>query len=199
MKSTPIDRRPGCTGTRSALTVSSLWLGLFVAPLVALQAQPPSGDTTTAGDDATPALTETLVVSANRDPVPMSEVGSSVTVIGLEEIEQRNQLYVSDLLRTVSGVEVTQTGGPGKASSVRIRGGSASQALILVDGVRLNTATGSSVDLANLTADGIERIEVLRGPQATYGSEGDDRGHQYRDSTRCAGQQLACLRGSRQS
>ncbi len=119
----------------------------------------------------TPVVEEEIVVSANRYEVPASEVGSAVTVIGTEEIERRNPVAVLDLLRTVPGTEVTHAGGPGKIATVRVRGGSGAQALILVDGVRVNSVTGGTVDFANLLAANIERIEVLRGPQATYGSE----------------------------
>ena len=122
-------------------------------------------------EEKTPVLEEEIVVSANRYEVPASEVGSSVTVIDGEEIERRNPVAVLDLLRTVPGTEVTHAGGPGKIATVRVRGGSGAQALILVDGVRVNSVTGGTVDFANLLAANIERIEVLRGPQATYGSE----------------------------
>ena len=119
----------------------------------------------------TPVVEEEIVVSANRYEVPASEVGSSVTVIDGEEIERRSPVAVLDLLRTVPGTEVTHAGGPGKIATLRVRGGSGAQALILVDGVRVNSVTGGTVDFANLLAANIERIEVLRGPQATYGSE----------------------------
>ncbi len=172
MRSEHTSRTPGTASNPRMHPRPALWsfLAITALSLSGLQAQSEeqSGDP---DESAVPPVVETVVVTANRDAVPLSEVGSSVTVIGLEEIEQRNQLYVSDLLRTVTGVEITQTGGAGKLSSVRLRGGTASQALVLVDGIRINTATGGSVDLSNLTADGIESIEVLRGPQATYGSE----------------------------
>lgn len=116
-------------------------------------------------------IAEEIVVSANRYEVPASEVGSAVTVIDGEEIERRNPVAVLDLLRTVPGTEVTHAGGPGKIATVRVRGGSGAQALVLVDGVRVNSVTGGTVDFAHLLAANIERIEVLRGPQATYGSE----------------------------
>lgn len=125
---------------------------------------------TEAGNDAV-RLSEEIVVSANRDEVASEAVGSAVTVIGRDEIERRNLLGLGDLLRTVPGVEVLQAGGAGKASSIRLRGGSPAQVLVLLDGVRLNTATNGDVDIANLTTDAIERVEVLRGPQAAYGSE----------------------------
>ena len=66
---------------------------------------------------------------------------------------------------------MTRAGGAGKITSVRVRGGSSAEALLLIDGVRANSVIGGDFDYSNLMADNIERIEVLRGPQATYGSE----------------------------
>ncbi len=138
---------------------------LMLAPAVAF------GEEEAETEDGTPIVEEEIVVSANRYEAPRSEVGSAVTVIDAEEIEQRNQVAVLDLLRTVPGVEVTQTGGPGKVATVRVRGGAGGQAAVLVDGIRVNSVTGGSYDFSNMLAANIERIEVLRGPQATYGSE----------------------------
>lgn len=138
---------------------------LMLAPTVAF------GEEEAETEDGTPIVAEEIVVSANRYEAPRSEVGSAVTVIDAGEIEQRNQVAVLDLLRTVPGVEVTQTGGPGKVATVRVRGGTGGQAAVLVDGIRVNSVTGGSYDFSNMLAANIERIEVLRGPQATYGSE----------------------------
>ena len=132
---------------------------------------PPTAASSDEPEEETPVVEEEIVVSANRYEVPASEVGSAVTVIDAEEIERRNPVAVLDLLRTVPGTEVTHAGGPGKTATVRVRGGSGAHALILVDGVRVNSVAGGTVDFANLLAANIERIEVLRGPQATYGSE----------------------------
>ncbi len=143
---------------------------LCAAAAILLAAPGSSRQDDEAGAD-TPAVEEEIVVSANRYEVPASEIGSAVTVIEADEIERRNPVAVLDLLRTVPGTEVTHAGGPGKIATVRVRGGSGAQALVLVDGVRVNSVTGGTVDFANLLATNIERIEVLRGPQATYGSE----------------------------
>ncbi len=118
-----------------------------------------------------PAFTDEIVVTANRLPSPAETVGSSVTVIDGEEIERRHETSVLDLLRTVPGLEVARTGGPGSVASVFIRGANSNHTLVLIDGVRvLNTSGG--FDFSGLEADNVERIEVLRGPQSTlYGSE----------------------------
>jgi vitamin B12 transporter len=113
-----------------------------------------------------------LVISANRYPVRVSDVGSSITVIGLEDILASRLPTVLELLRGVPGVDITQSGGAGRIASVTMRGASSSQVLVLVDGIRLNTATLGAYDLSSLRSENIERIEILRGPQSTlYGSE----------------------------
>ncbi len=144
------------------------WLAAAAAVLLAAPAAASQNDDPA---DEPPTVAEEIVVSANRYDTPASDVGSAVTVIQAEEVERRNPVAVMDLLRTVPGTEVTHAGGPGKAATVRLRGGAGAQVLVLVDGVRVNSVAGGTVDFAHLLAANIERIEVLRGPQATYGSE----------------------------
>lgn len=115
-----------------------------------------------------------IVVSANRSETALHEVGSSITVITREEIEQRQKPFVLDLLRTVPSVDVVQQGGAGGLTYVGIRGDKPEHTLVLMDGVRMNdpASTGVSFDFSTLTTDNIERIEILRGPQSTlYGSD----------------------------
>ncbi len=140
---------------------------LFV---VSANAQPADG---TGGGAPAVTVTDRIVVSATRTAAERRRVGSSVTVIDRAEIERRDATTVADLLATVPGVEVVRTGGPGGGVSVFVRGANSSHTLVLVDGIRMNSTVGSGAfDFADLTADGIERIEVLRGPQsALYGSE----------------------------
>jgi vitamin B12 transporter len=118
-----------------------------------------------------PTFQEEMVVTANLVESPAEEVGSSVTVIGHDEIERRGVTSVLDLLRTVPGLEVAQGGGAGSVGSVFLRGANSNHTLILIDGVRV-TSTSGGFDFSGLRADNVERIEVLRGPQSTlYGSE----------------------------
>lgn len=165
-RSLDVERRWG--GARRRL--DPLWLHAAVVIVLASPAAV-AGHEDDEAEAGPPAVAEEIVVSANRYEVPASEVGSAVTVIEADEIERRNPVAVLDLLRTVPGTEVTHAGGPGKIATVRVRGGSGAQALVIVDGVRVNSVTGGTVDFAHLLAANIERIEVLRGPQATYGSE----------------------------
>jgi len=116
---------------------------------------------------------ETLLVTAGLQPISIRDVASSVTVITREEIEQRQVKYLSDLLRDVPGFSVSQAGGAGAQTQVRVRGAEANQLLVLMDGVRANdpAASGEFQYQFALTSN-IERIEIIRGPQsATWGSD----------------------------
>ena len=119
-----------------------------------------------------PLFSEQIVVVATGTEARIESVGSSVTVVTRAQIEARGATSVLEVLRTVPGVEVVQGGGPGRVATVLIRGASSSQTLVLLDGVRLNSANTGAYDLADLRADQVERIEIVRGPQASlYGSE----------------------------
>lgn len=113
-----------------------------------------------------------VVVTATRFPVEAETVGSAVTVIEARELEQQQTRFVSDILRQVPGLAVSRTGVVGGLTQVRIRGAEGNHTLVIIDGVRVNDpASGNEFNFADLLASDIERIEVLRGPQATlFGS-----------------------------
>lgn len=113
-----------------------------------------------------------VVVSATKTVETIDKVPSSVTVITAEEIERKQATTVLEMLRDVPGLDVVQSGGPGKNSSVFIRGGNSGHTLVMIDGVQVNSPTLGSYNFADLTTDNIDRIEVVRGPQSTlYGSD----------------------------
>ncbi|VVT02330.1 TonB-dependent receptor [Sphingomonas sp. EC-HK361] len=115
-----------------------------------------------------------IVVTASRVPQDSREVGQAVTVIDRTTIDARQTTVVSDLLATTPGVSVTRNGGLGSFTGVRIRGAEAEQTLVVIDGVRVNdpSSPGGGFDFANLLAGSVERIEVLRGPNAVpWGSQ----------------------------
>lgn len=115
-----------------------------------------------------------LHVTANRREQPISEIGSSVSVLTGEELELGQYTFAVDALQSLSGVSINQNGTFGGSASVRIRGASSDQTVILIDGVQVNdpSSPGNGYNFANLDPNGIERIEVLKGPQSVlYGSD----------------------------
>ena len=114
-----------------------------------------------------------MLVTSHLQPISLRDVASSVTIITREEIEQKQARFLSDLLRDVPGFAVSQAGGAGSQTQIRVRGSEANHLLVLMDGVRANdpAASGEFLYQLALTSD-IERIEIIRGPQsATWGSD----------------------------
>lgn len=115
-----------------------------------------------------------VVVTATKTYTNILGLANSITVIDSLEIANRNKTNVFNLLQTEYGLSSIQFGPTGGLSTINIRGANAGQTLILIDGIEMNLTSESSnlYDFANLSVDGIGRIEVLRGPQSTlYGSD----------------------------
>ena len=114
-----------------------------------------------------------ITVTASRTATSTKEVGSSISVINEKDINQRQVSFVSELLRDVPGTAVSQNGGAGSFTQLRLRGAESNQTLVLIDGIEANDiGRGAEFDFANLLTCGIERIEVLRGPQSSlWGSD----------------------------
>ncbi|MEE8161370.1 MAG: TonB-dependent receptor [Acidobacteriota bacterium] len=116
-------------------------------------------------------LEEKVVVTGTRTASPRNLLGNSISVITAEEIEAQGGVTLGDVLRTVPGVTIAQSGGPGSLSSIFLRGGESNYTKVLVDGIPLNKP-GGAIDLSNISLTNVERIEVVRGPQsALYGSD----------------------------
>ena len=115
---------------------------------------------------------EPIVVTATRIPQPLSQIGTTITVVDDSQIEAQKIGRVENVLREVPGVQVTQSGSPGAVTDVSIRGGTPSQTLVLLDGVEVNTGATGQFDFSTLTTDALDRIEVLRGAGGSlYGSQ----------------------------
>ncbi|MGI9220486.1 MAG: TonB-dependent receptor plug domain-containing protein [Woeseiaceae bacterium] len=115
------------------------------------------------------AADDEVIVYGARMQQPVTEVGSSVTIITADEIEAQGFDFVVDALATAPSVTINQNGTFGGSASVRIRGASSEQTLVIIDGVVANdpTSPGGGYDFARLDPSNIERIEILRGPQST--------------------------------
>jgi len=115
---------------------------------------------------------DSIQVVGSAIDVPLSEQGSSVSVIPREEIRERNEAQGFELMRYLPGLVLSQTGDRGGATSLFIRGGNANFNLVQIDGVPVNSfGLGIGFDFAHIPTDFLDRIEVIRGPQsAVYGS-----------------------------
>ncbi len=113
-----------------------------------------------------------VVVTATLDEEEAAEVPAAVTVIGAGEIDARRATEVAELLRTVPGLSVVRSGSPGKVTSLFVRGAASTQTLVLWNGLRLNDPMFGGYDWAFLPTEGVERVEVVRGPfSALYGGD----------------------------
>lgn len=123
-------------------------------------------------EQITQTADENIIVTASRYERSVDEVLASVAVIDRSDIEKIQPLSVADLLQTVAGVDIAKQGGQGQETSSFTRGTNSSHTLILVDGVRVGSATLGGTSLANIPTEQIERIEVVKGPRASlYGSD----------------------------
>ncbi len=119
----------------------------------------------------TPSLDE-VVVTASRMPQPLERTIADTTVLNEEDIRKSGAPDVPTILRDVAGVELSQNGGTGKTSGLYLRGTDSTHVLVLLDGVRINSATTGATALDQLMLDQVERIEVVRGNVSSlYGSE----------------------------
>ena len=156
---------------RPASYFAAASLAAFSMPAVPRAQTAPAPDV--AGASAT-SQAETVVVIANRSPLPIDQVGQSVSVLTGDQIRLDQETSVADILARTPGVVLDRTGGPGQTTSVFIRGADSDHTVVLIDGVKVNdvSSPGAAFDFSTLQASDIARVEVLRGPQSTlYGSE----------------------------
>lgn len=114
-----------------------------------------------------------VVVTANREPQPIQKVMADVTVVTRDDIERQAGTAVADVLKTLPGFEIVRNGDVYGTSGVFLRGAESRHLLVLIDGVRLDTQSGSGgATWEALPLSEIDRIEIVRGPaSAIYGSD----------------------------
>jgi len=113
-----------------------------------------------------------VLVTASREPQSLDQALWSSDVLTAADIEASQTLSLQDLLADLPGVQIDNTGGLGKQSSLFIRGLNSDQTLLLVNGVRVGSATNGLPPIELIPMNQIERIEVVRGPLSTlYGSD----------------------------
>ena len=116
---------------------------------------------------------DTVTATATR--LPAEQQSTSSTVLDAADIEARNPGSITELLRQVPGVNVSQQGGRGGTTDVLIRGGESNFTAVVVDGVRVNdplNTSGGSYGFSGLDLIGVSRVELVRGPMSSlYGSD----------------------------
>ena len=118
-------------------------------------------------------LPRDLVVTATRVASPLDAIPAGVTVIDRATIQQRGYTTLAEALADVPGVRLVQSGGPGGNASLFIRGTNSNHALVLRDGMRIDDSSiaNGAFNFGVDTLDGVERIEIVRGPASgLYGS-----------------------------
>ncbi len=116
-------------------------------------------------------LSEHVVVTANRRETDVAEAGVAASVITATDLKARDYPSLGDTLREVPGIQIVQSGRPGSLTDINVRGGQSTATLVLLDGVPMNDP-GGAINLAGDTTAGIDRIEVVRGPEsALFGAD----------------------------
>ncbi len=137
---------------------------LTILQTVSLLAFPQAGF---GGDELEP-----VVITATRTARTADTTLASVSVITRKDIERLQAQSVQDLLRNEVGFSVANNGGAGKLSNAFIRGTESDHVLVLIDGIKIGSATSGTTAFQNLPIEQIERIEIVRGPRSSlYGSE----------------------------
>ncbi|HEU0282733.1 MAG TPA: TonB-dependent vitamin B12 receptor [Gallionella sp.] len=113
-----------------------------------------------------------VVVTATRTAQSADATVASVSIITRQDIERLQAQSLPEVLRGIAGLTISNNGGEGKATSVFLRGTNADHVLVLVDGIKIGSATLGTASFQDLPVAQIERIEIVRGPRASlYGSE----------------------------
>jgi len=173
---------PAASGRATAggvvLILLATGLVLLSGPSHAAGDSPPALRVSSAGSEPAPAAgsrtvaLREVVVTATRDAQPVESSARPVQVIGPAEIERAGAQSLAELLASQGLADLTANGGRGQPAAVRLRGAESRHTLLLVDGLRIDSATAGLAAIEHLPLEQIERIEVLRGPASgLYGSD----------------------------
>ena len=112
-----------------------------------------------------------IVVTPSRTEESSGDVGRAVDVVTSSDIEKSGSQDLAGALTDLTSVDISNYGGPNAEKSIRMRGSTSAQVLVLMDGRPINNPRDGSVDLSNIPLDNISRVEVMHGPGSSlYGS-----------------------------
>jgi len=116
-------------------------------------------------------VSETVVVTATRNPVLEEAAGADVAALNNEQLETVHPIAADDVIRFLPGAVINTAGQNGGLSSLFVRGGDSTYNKMIVDGVTINEP-GGTFDFGTLSLDQADRVEFVRGAQSTlYGSD----------------------------
>ena len=155
---TCISSKRGCAPVRLGASVLAV-MAVFLATSALAQSQ------------AAGTLNE-VVVTATRTAVPVTDVIADVSIIDRATLDQAGQSSLRDVLAQLPGVQFVSNGSYRSSTGVFLRGATSAQSIVLIDGVRVGSATSGGASFENMPLDRIERIEILRGAaSALYGPD----------------------------
>lgn len=125
-----------------------------------------------AGLDTDDVDLEKIVVTPSRIDEDCNDTSRNVDIITSKDIERSQATDISQVLTELTSVNISNYGGLGATKTIMMRGSTASQVLVMVDGRPINSPRDGQVDLSRVPLDNINRIEVLHGPSSSlYGSQ----------------------------
>jgi vitamin B12 transporter len=156
----------------------------------ALYLLPPSVHAQTNPGAATADSAREIIITSSRIATPRRQAGTSISVIDADQISSRGNSSLLEILRAAPAISVSNAGGAGQVSNLRIRGEEGYRTLTLLDGMKLSDPSVTQVQpqLEHLVSSGIDRVEILRGPQGLH--FGADAGGVINISTRQHNEQL---------
>jgi len=109
---------------------------------------------------------DNIVVTANNSAQPLKTVTSSTFVVTQQDIEDRQVQTLEQALQKIPGLNFYNNGGPLQGTNIQMRGSKNGQVLVMVDGIAINDPSGFGANLNSVALQDVERIEVIKGPQA---------------------------------
>lgn len=122
--------------------------------------------------DEVARVLDPVVVTASRATESLDQTLAPVTVVTRADLERLQSQDLQDVFQGLPGLQFATNGGPGKNTALFVRGTESDHVLVLIDGIKVGSATSGSAAFEQIPVDQVERIEIVRGPRSSlYGSE----------------------------